>query len=208
MGTINSDIELFNHHVKNAKEGLNSRGEVVNDLILKLFQGYKAAADTNFVAYIQKKEEDYMDEQGKDIEPEALMQLALNKFAQRKENGEWDAPYIEQEQITALTAELSNFKSNAKSDKKDKQKGKNKEKDKTNKRKDKKKKKSWEWKKIPRPPDSPHTKIVDGQTNRWCVNHQAWTNHEPSKCRLPTSKAKIPTTEKGKTTGSKLDEAL
>ena len=81
MGTINSDIELFNHHVKNAKEGLNSRGEVVNDLILKLFQGYKAAADTNFVAYIQKKEEDYMDEQDKDIEPEALMQLALNKFA-------------------------------------------------------------------------------------------------------------------------------
>ena len=165
MGTINSDIELFNHHVKNAKEGLNSRGEVVNDLILKLFQGYKAAADTNFVAYIQKKEEDYMDEQGKDIEPEALVQLALNKFAQRKENGEWDAPSAEQEQSTALTAELSNFKSNAKPDKKDKQKGKNKEKDKTNKRKDKKKKKSWEWKKIPRPPDSPHTKIVDGQTN-------------------------------------------
>ena len=39
MGTVNSNIELFNHHVKNAVEGLSSQGETVNDLCMKLFQG-------------------------------------------------------------------------------------------------------------------------------------------------------------------------
>ena len=61
MGTGNSNIELCNHHVKNAAEGLISRGEKVNDVTMKLFQGYKAYAETNFVDYINKKEEDYLD---------------------------------------------------------------------------------------------------------------------------------------------------
>ena len=55
MGTINSNIELFNQHVKNAKEGLTARGESVNDLLLKLFKGYKATADTNFVEYNENR---------------------------------------------------------------------------------------------------------------------------------------------------------
>ena len=41
MGTVNSNTELFNHHVKNTVEGLRSRGEAVSDLCIKLFQGYK-----------------------------------------------------------------------------------------------------------------------------------------------------------------------
>ena len=55
-GTVNSNIELFNHHVKNTAEGLSSRGEKVNDITMKLFQGYKAYVNTNFVDYINKKE--------------------------------------------------------------------------------------------------------------------------------------------------------
>ena len=65
MGTINSNIELFNQHVKNTKEGLTARGESVNDLLLKLFKGYKATAVTNFVEYMEKKEESYLE--GKDL---------------------------------------------------------------------------------------------------------------------------------------------
>ena len=95
MGTVNSNIELFNMHVKNSREGLIARGETVDDLIMKLFKGYKATSDTKFVEYIDKKEEAYLD--GKDFEPDELMQVALNKYILRKENGEWGAPLAEQE---------------------------------------------------------------------------------------------------------------
>ena len=40
MGTVNSNIELFNHHVKNSVEGLSSRGETVNDLCMKLLREF------------------------------------------------------------------------------------------------------------------------------------------------------------------------
>ena len=86
MGTVNSNIELFNHHVKNAGEGLSARGETVNDLCMKLFQGCKACVYTNFEDYIKKKEEDYLD--GAEVRSTSLMQLALNKYILRKENGE------------------------------------------------------------------------------------------------------------------------
>ena len=49
MGTVNSNIELSNIHVKNSREGLFARGETVNDLIMKLFKGYKDTSDTKFV---------------------------------------------------------------------------------------------------------------------------------------------------------------
>ena len=42
-----------------------------------------------------KKEEDYLD--GAKVEFAALMQLALNKYVLRKNNGEWRAPSSDQE---------------------------------------------------------------------------------------------------------------
>ena len=71
MGTVKSNIELFNLHVKNAREGLNSRGESVNDLLVKPFKGCRTIAYTNFVEYIEKKEEIYLD--GEDFYLEELM---------------------------------------------------------------------------------------------------------------------------------------
>ena len=40
IGTVNFNIELFNHHVKNSVEGLSSRGETVNDLCMKLLREF------------------------------------------------------------------------------------------------------------------------------------------------------------------------
>ena len=57
MGNTNSNIELFHLHVKNSMEGLKARGEKANDLIMELFKGYKAASDSTFVEYIERKEE-------------------------------------------------------------------------------------------------------------------------------------------------------
>lgn len=104
MDTVNSDIKFFNHHVKNTTEGLNLRGEVVNDLQMKLFQGYKAASDSNFIDHINKKKDEYMNGINY-IEFDVLIQLTLKNVI-RKENGEWGAPSVEQEKLTALTAEL------------------------------------------------------------------------------------------------------
>ena len=112
MGTINSNIELFNMHVNISREDLLARGETVNDLIMKLFKSYKATSDTKFVEYMDKKEKVYLDD--KDFEPDELMQVSLNKYILRKENGERGATSAEQEQLTALTAELNKFKSDSK----------------------------------------------------------------------------------------------
>ena len=75
MGRVNSNIELFNHHAKNAVERLNYRGDNVNGLPMKLFKGYKTCGETSFVDYINKKEEYYLD--GTDIESDNLMLLAF-----------------------------------------------------------------------------------------------------------------------------------
>ena len=45
------------------------------------------------------------------------MQLALKKYILRKENGEWGAPSSEKEQFTALTAELSKYKTDSRNGK-------------------------------------------------------------------------------------------
>ena len=54
---VNSNIEIFNVYVKNSVEGLKARGEKVDDLVMQLFHGYKAAADSKFVEYMDTKEE-------------------------------------------------------------------------------------------------------------------------------------------------------
>ena len=95
MGTVSSNIKLYNLHVRDAHEGLLVRGQKIYHLVMKIFKGYKAASDNNFVEYVFKKEEDFME--GMDYDADELMQLALNKYTMRKENGEWDAPSSEQE---------------------------------------------------------------------------------------------------------------
>ena len=104
MINLGSNIELFNIHVKNVKEGLKARGEIIDDLPLQLFKGYRATSDSKFFEYIEKKEEECMD--GKDIDEDLLMQLALNKYVIRKQNTTWGAPSVEQEQLTALTSKV------------------------------------------------------------------------------------------------------
>ena len=108
MANIGSNIELFNLHVENSREGLKARGETVDGLILKLFTGYKVATDSKFVEYTKNKEEYYLDEN--DLDADELMKLALNKYCMRKLNLEWGTPSIEQEQITALSSELQKLK--------------------------------------------------------------------------------------------------
>ena len=83
---------------------MKARGETVDDLILKLFTGYKAATDSKFVEYVENKKEFYLDRN--DLDTEGLTRIALNKYCMRKLNSDWGDPSTEQEQITALSSEL------------------------------------------------------------------------------------------------------
>ena len=86
MSNVNSNIEMFNSHVKDAKERLSVRGHIASNLIMELFKGYKVAADHEFVNYIKTREDRYLE--GEDLTDNLLMQLALNKYTIMKKNSE------------------------------------------------------------------------------------------------------------------------
>jgi len=180
MSTVNSNIEIFNVYVKNSVEGLKARGEKVDDLVMQLFHGYKAAADSKFVEYMDTKEEKYLD--GDEMHSETIMQLALNKYTMRKDKGEWGAPTDEQNQLTALSSEVTKLQENNKKlistlSKAKKQRGKAPSKRSANDQK-------WAWKKVPPSDQQPKEKKVEGRTYHWCTNHQAWTLHKGSECKF------------------------
>ena len=57
------------------------------------------------MTYIETKEESYLD--GDPLDSTKLMRLALNKYTMRKTSGKWGALTEEQEQLIALTSEVS-----------------------------------------------------------------------------------------------------
>ena len=61
---------------------------------------------------METKEEKYLD--GDEMQNEAIIHLALNKYTMRKDKGEWDAPTDEQNQITALSSEVNKLQENIK----------------------------------------------------------------------------------------------
>ena len=68
MGTVSLNIELYNLHIRDVHKGLLARGQKIDHLVIKIFKGYKAASDNNFVEYITKKEEDFMEGKGYDVD--------------------------------------------------------------------------------------------------------------------------------------------
>ena len=106
--TINCDITKFNGYVKQLIMSLSARGHRTEDLLSNLFKGYLAASDKVFIKYINHKMEKY--EEGEEILPDKLMQLADNKFRLMKEKGIWNAPSEEEEKILALQAEVQQLK--------------------------------------------------------------------------------------------------
>ena len=106
--TINCNVTKFNGYVKGLVLSLSARGQRTEDLLSNLFKGYMAASDKVFVKYIGRKMENY--EEGEDMVPDNLMQLADNKFRLMKEKGTWNAPSEEEEKILALQAEVEQLK--------------------------------------------------------------------------------------------------
>ena len=175
--SIGSDVEKFNTYVKNQLDSLNARGETTQDLLANLFKGYAQASDHVFTAYIAKKQDEYHD--GVDVEPEHLMQLALNKYQTLVEDGKWNAPTEADSKIIALEAQVKKLtrapaKAPAKGkvgvDKKDK-----KSPNKGNKNKP-------EWMAVAPKEGEPKKKTVKDKLYNWCPKHKAWVRHSPEQC--------------------------
>ena len=193
LPTIGHDICKMNDYVTSLHDALMARGETSNDLFINLFKGYKSASDRRFVAYIEKKEEDYEDG-SLTITPQQLMTLAKNRYEVLVEKGLWNAPSAEEEKIMALEAtvkKLQNAKrGSAKQDDSNKETKKGQKKKPGNKDN---KKNAW----IHEKPKlgEPRTKIVDGKPWHYCEHHARWTQHTTDMCEkkgLGKGKTKYP----------------
>jgi hypothetical protein len=192
MSTVDSNIEVFNQHVKVNRDGLTARGESIHDLTINLFKAYLCVTDRDFVRYMSNKKDSYDD--GEDFTVEQLLTMSLIKFQILKDSGNWNSLSPEQEKIVALTSEVTHLKdhnlklaNNSKPIKsknfgeKPKQSGKGKNPSKKYADEEK-----WDWKKVSPKEGEPQSKQIPDFENihHWCEDHQAWVVHTPESCTV------------------------
>jgi len=176
MESIGSDIEKFNIHVKTLVQQLNARGETTQDLLVNLFKGYKAAADSKFVEYVEKWEDEYEDVDL--VTPEALMTRAANKYKTLVLKEKWLAPSPQEEKVLALEAKVKFMYKKKGANQPAIKKGEANEK-KPNQKKSKDKP-AWMSKE---PNDKNVAKKVEGKEYWWCPIHKSWTRHKATECK-------------------------
>jgi len=183
--TIGCDVTKFNTHVKLLVESLAARGEQTNDLLINLFKGYGAAHDKTFVSYIAHRK--MLHDDGEDVTPDALMELANNKFKNLVQEGTWNAPSESEEKIMALESKIKKLeKLNKTRTPKDK---KSVATQKEAKKAPKAVKPAWLKKHIPPKGGDPKTKTWNGASWHWCSPETggkckgAWRIHSPKDCK-------------------------
>ena len=195
METVANDIEKFNLYVEDLEAQLAARGHKSTELITHLFTAYGTVKDSVFVRYIEAKQNQY--DEGKDFKTQELMATALAKFQTRKDAGVWEAQTPEQEQITALTAQLVQLKDqNKKLSKWSKKKGgtdqkvndvaKQSNNQPQSSQSKKKNKNIPPWKLVPPTEEEQRAgskKMVKTNWYSWCPKHQMWTIHKPEDCK-------------------------
>jgi hypothetical protein len=180
MIKVEHNVPAFNTEVKLLEKSLIARGEtpVESDMLLNLFNGYKANADANFHTYILKNYEEYLDGD-RNFTTNQLMTRAENKYKQLTQDEVWMKPSEQQEQIVALTATIQQLKEKP-----------------TSKPKPTKKEKKGPpagaypaWKLEAPAAGAPLTKTSNDRTYHWCPAHALWTAHKPADCtkKSPTS---------------------
>jgi hypothetical protein len=107
---LDSNIEPLNFYIKAQTKSLSARGETSSNLLIRLFKGYKAAADVEFLELIRRNEDNAYEE-GEDVDTNDFMADALLKFKAGKLVGKRYTPTKEQGQILALTAQVEQLKS-------------------------------------------------------------------------------------------------
>ena len=110
MLELDSDISKFNEFVLSCKRKLNSRGASSSDLLINLFNGYKAAQDADFVDTISKIEKDYLHGITPDLSDSSLMAKAMTAYQVRVESNTWGALSADREMIVAMQAKVDELK--------------------------------------------------------------------------------------------------
>ena len=87
LPTIGHDITKFNTYVKLLIDGLRSRGEVTNDLLINLFKGYSSCSDREFIEYMLTKEDSFEEEM--EITPSQLTTQRGNKTNAKSKKLAW-----------------------------------------------------------------------------------------------------------------------
>jgi hypothetical protein len=206
---LNFDIIKFNDWTKNQLAALHApRGETTTDLLVNLFKGYEAVPDKEFLLYIASKKSRY--EEGKPLTAEELMEMAQNKFKNKRQAQTWNLPTEEQEQIIALEARIENLqtqnrnlarrgqatgnKSNNPQGGRGQQQNRNrKQGGRGTQKKDRMQKGrdgdylnatgKWAWLKTAPKTGEKTTKNFDGKPFFWCPKHARWGRHGPAQCR-------------------------
>ncbi len=178
--TIESNIVKFNEHVQSLLDSLTARGQTTEDMIPNLIKGYLKASDKQFVAYIQKKADDYDD--GQAFTEDELMRLATNKYKILCDRNEWNAPTEEEAKIIALEAQVKKLVK-PKSKTKASPTTQNKDDGKKPPSKPSKKQKKPDWMTMPPKEGANNHKVVNDKEYWWCPKHKSWTRHQPSECK-------------------------
>lgn len=198
MATVTWNIDVFNQHVQELRDGLLSRGATVHDseLILQLFRAYGVVSDSNFTRYIETLRNNYED-QLRIVTPDELMQLALNKYQTLKLRGEWTQPTHEAKQLQALSAQVAALKDkqlklseSKRRDKKDKKGNKKQSKKGNNKHSNTNDNDKWAWLKVAPKEGESQVKTMNDVEWYWCKHHQKWQRHKTDECRLPSEAGK------------------
>jgi len=113
MIKLNSAIPAFTLYVEHKHMELHACSMQDTAAITHLFQGYEAAEDETFMAWIKRHHED-VDDGTVVFTAEQLMAMALHKYQDLFKSGLWARPNADQEKIIALTAELGKIKKNLK----------------------------------------------------------------------------------------------
>jgi hypothetical protein len=199
---LNFDIIKFNDWAKEQLAALAARGETTTDLMVNLFKGYEAVPDKEFLTYIASKKSRY--EEGKPLTTDELMELAQNKYKNKKQAQTWNTPTEEQEQIIALEARIESLQaqnralSKRNSNKVNNQGNRNNSRG-SNKGRNSGKKQSnnqarndgdylnatgkWSWLKVAPKQGDKTTKSHDGKTYHWCTHHARWCRHTSAECK-------------------------
>ncbi|CAJ1933460.1 unnamed protein product [Cylindrotheca closterium] len=195
MTKVGSNVEKFNLHVSEQLENLAHYGEESKDVLIHLFEGYKAASDKSFVSYIERKEEKHEDNSEPTNEPR-LMQDAENYYKNRVWDQTWNRPDENQQAILSLKAEFKQIKNSKKPEsgkKKDNDKksggGKNRGKGKNNNRQKSSNVPAWKTT-APKAEDKLKAKYVDGDSKPWywCEALKKYCRHTPDQCNQDQNK--------------------
>lgn len=190
------DITGFNNYVRDLVNKLAALNQTMNDndLLIHLFDGYKASSDTTFATFMAQKHERIMYFADPVNSLDEVMQLAEQVYTDRVSKGEWSKPSGDQEKIVVLESQIKNLTSAKKGSKNKKGKGKKGKKGGNDKPKDGKNfsyepSQAWKW--IAPSSGESKSKTVKDVQYFWCPNHQhketkawgMWSRHKLAECK-------------------------